>query len=572
MKPTATTLTLVTLLLCAGAGSLPAQPAEPAPPAPPAETPAAPAPGEPAAGATDPGEAAAQARFDQALEQLSAGDLPAAIATLEPFRSDPRTPPPALALLAALYLEVGRPGETLALLEPLAGSEDADAGVLYNAGRAALALGREELGEGYLQRSLAREPDTPAARELGLLRGRQGNLVESFRLLAPWAQQHPDDQEARLAAAHAALALSRAPAAEELLSDLPQSDPAVRLLWGRLLLLKADPRGAVATLRPLLAGDAPPAVELDARRTMAEAHVVLGDSAAAVELLQGRTGNDPAVALQLVRALYQSGDLDGALAVLAPFAPAIEAGSPSLPPVLRGLLAAEYGRLLMTASRLDEALVPLRIASELRPSDKEVWLALGQTQRALGQAEEAQATLERFDELANSELPASVRTEELERGVSDPTGRQIREAIRLITIERAEEALALLRQEIALSPGDVRPYLVESRAYLALSRPEEALASADRAVGIAAENADARYQRGAALMALQRFDEAEAELRRAIEISPSHTAAMGDLGVLLIVRGRRDEARELFERILELRPDDPIAARNLESLGGSPGS
>ncbi|HLE83271.1 MAG TPA: tetratricopeptide repeat protein [Thermoanaerobaculia bacterium] len=558
MRPTATTPILLILLLAAGAGAVMAQP--PASPAAPERPPAAADPGE------SPEEAAAKARFGQALEQLAAGDLEAAIATLEPFRTDPRTPPPALALLGALYLEAGRPADSLAVLEPLARAEEADPGALYNAGRAALALGREEAAERYLERSVEREPDTPAARELGLLRGRQGQLAESYRLLVPWAQQHPEDQEARLAGAHAALALARVPAAESLLSDLPQSDPAVRLLWGRLLLLKSDPHGAVATLKPLVASGAPPAVELDARRMLAEAHLVLGDSASAVALLEGRAG-DPAVALQLVRAQYQSGDLDGALATLAPFASALESGAPSLPTALRGLLAAEYGRLLMTASRFDEALVHLRIATELRPVDKEAWLALGQTLGALGRMEEAQATLARFDEIANSEVPTSVRSEALERGVSDPTGRQVAEAIRLISVDRADEALALLRQEIALAPEDVRPRLLESRAYLALSRPEEALAAAERALGIAAENADAHYQRGTVLMVLERFEDAETELRRAIELSPNHTAAMGDLGVLLLVRGRRDEARELFERILEIRPDDPLAARHLESLG-----
>lgn len=570
MRPTATALFLSTFLLAGGAGTLWGQPAAPAPqPAPGAAPSADAASTEPTEGAADSEEAAAQARMDRALEQLAAGELQAAIATLEPFRDDPRTPPPAFGLLGALYLEARRPADTLALLEPLVQGEDADPGALYNAGRAALALGRLEQGERYLERSVAREPGTPAARELGLLRGRQGRMADSYQLLSSWVREHPEDGEARLAAAHGALELVRVPEAEALLSDLPQTDPAVRLLWGRLLLIKADPPGALATLRPLLAGDAPPAVELDARRTMAEAHLILGDSASAVELLRGRGGDDPAVALQLVRAQYRGGDLDGALETLAPFAPALDAGGPGIPPRLRGLLALEYGRLLMTAARFEEALPHLQTATELRSTDKEAWQALGQTLSAVGRTEEAQATLQRFDELARTELPPSVRSSELERGVADPTGRQVREAIRLVSIGQAEEALTVLRQEIALAPQDVRPYLVQSRAFLALSRPEEALEAAERAFALAPESADAHYQRGAALMALDRLDDAETELRQAIEISPSHTAAMGDLGVLLLAQGRRDEARTLFERVLEIRPDDPLAAQHLESLGGT---
>ena len=538
----------------------------------------APAPGRatqaPAApeAAKSPEDAAAEARFDRALEQLAAGELEAAIATLEPFRNDPRTPPPALGLLGALYMEVDRPEDALAVLEPLAAAESADPGALYNAGRAALALGREEVAVGYLERSVALEAGTPAARELGLLLGRRGDLVASFQLLVPWAQAHPDDRQARLAAAHAALVLERVPAAEGLLSDLPQDDAAVRLLWGRLLSLKGDPHGALATLRPLLAGDVPPEMELDVRRTMAEAHLLLGDSAAAVELLQGLAGDDPAVALQLSRAQYQGGDLEAALATLAPFEQAAQSGSSTLPPNLRGALAADYGRLLMTASRFEEALPYLRIATELLPRDKQAWQSLGQTLAALGQTEAGEEALRRFDELARAELPSSVRAEELERGVDDPTGRQVREAMRLLGDNRGAEALALLRQEIALAPDDIRPRLIESRALLALGRNQDALESAERALEIAPESADAYYQRGAARIAVDRLDEAEADLRRALEISPNHLAALGDLGVLLMVEGRRDEAREMFQRILEIRPDDPLAARHLETLAQSSGS
>src|SRR4029079_19837515 len=83
--------------------------------------------------------------------------------------------------------------------------------------------------------------------------------------MPPWARQHTDDTEAPLAAALCALDLDRPSEAEELLSDLSQEDPKVRLLWGQLLLEKRDPRGAIATLKPLAASH-PQEVDFNLRR------------------------------------------------------------------------------------------------------------------------------------------------------------------------------------------------------------------------------------------------------------------------------------------------------------------
>ena len=49
---------------------------------------------------------------------------------------------PLLSLVGALYLEVGRPKDALAVLKPLADPEDSQPAVLYNAGRAAVMAGR----------------------------------------------------------------------------------------------------------------------------------------------------------------------------------------------------------------------------------------------------------------------------------------------------------------------------------------------------------------------------------------------------------------------------------------------
>ena len=88
-------------------------------------------------------------------------------------------------------------------------------------------------------------------------------------MLRPWALRNPSDAEARLVAANLAVQLERADDAIQLLSGMPESDPAIRLLHGKALVLKKDGPGAVALLTPLLAnhpaGDGPRGAALPRR-------------------------------------------------------------------------------------------------------------------------------------------------------------------------------------------------------------------------------------------------------------------------------------------------------------------
>jgi tetratricopeptide (TPR) repeat protein len=290
--------------------------------------------------------------LESALAAASEGRFEDAIALLEALE-DPAANPREMALLGALYAETGRSAEALEVLQPLAEQAEVDPAVLYNAGRSALAVGRVELAEGYLERSLGLSPGSPAGRELGLLRGQQGRCRDAYALLVPWARANPQDTEARLVGALCGLELQRFPTVEELLSDLPQEDPRVRLLWGRLLMLKGDPWGAIATLEPLM-DVAPPAMELDARRTLAEAYTMAGKAERSVQLLAGRIEGNPKAAFQLAEAQYQSGDLIGAVTTIEPFAKSIleseEAPGSAVPSSMVPHILLFYGRVL-SASR-----------------------------------------------------------------------------------------------------------------------------------------------------------------------------------------------------------------------------
>jgi Flp pilus assembly protein TadD len=510
------------------------------------------------------------ALVEQAVELLTSGDAAGAVALLEPVRQRSAPPRQLLALLGTSYLEAGRADDALALLAPLAEGEGADPAVLYNAGRAALAAGDLERGESFLERSLALQPNTPAARELGLLRGTQGRMRESYRLLRPWALANPDDREARLAAALAAIRLERLPEAEQLLEGLPTEDDRVRLLWGQIRLLSGDPRGAVATLAPILAEESG-TVDLAVRRTMAEAQISLGQPEEAVSLLAGHVGEDPAATLVLGQAQYRAGDLDAGLATLQPFATRLlqvagAAGGEMANQQLGARYGLEYGRMLAAAGRHEEALPHLQLATRLEPSNRQAWQQLGQTLAALDRRDEAAAALERFEALNREEGTLTAKRERFETETEDPAARAILKARELMADERYDEALEVLRAEIELAPEELRPRLLESRVLLVAGRPQEALDRGEEIVARFPENADAYYQRGTAHLALEHRTSAEADFRQALALAPDHVPAMSDLAVVLTVRGERTEAERLLERVLELRPDDARAKAHLERL------
>ncbi len=504
----------------------------------------------------------------EAVRLIDAGDIAAAIGVLETLKTRADTPAVGLALLGGLYVESGRPLDALDVLEPLTRLDPPDPAVLYNAGRAAQALGQMQRAAELYYGSIQIRPTSPARRELGLMLGSQQAFSQALALLKPWATQYPDDIEVRLAAAFCAVQLERVPDAEELLSDLPQDRPPVSLLWSRLLLVKGDPWGAINTLTPIL-DTAPESMQLDIRRVLAEAYAGVGQAADAVEVLAGYSERDPSVALQVGLAQYQSGDLEGALATLEPFAQGLAVGSGSgLPAELASQMVLHYGRFLAMTGEREAALPYLQRATEMNPEEKQGWQMLGQTLAGLGRREEAQVALERFQAISKGEVSAS-KQERLDREErDDPTLAAIRETVDLMAEERFDDALARIRQERSLSRGDLRPVLLEGRILTILDRHPEALEVAQQAVQMAPDNADSLYLRGTVLMGMGKSVAAETDFRRALTVQPEHTATMNDLAVLLIETGNTDEARELLKRALEANPDDEVAAANLASIEG----
>jgi predicted Zn-dependent protease len=515
-----------------------------------------------------PPSAQTEQTIQSALKKYQGGDLKGAIALLEPLKARTGTHPAALSLLGTLYLEDGRPKDALALLGPIAETDAAGPLILNGAAQAALALGQTARAEKYLRLAAAKAPESPASRDLGLLLGSDGRLEESYALLRPWALAHADDGEARLSAAYDAVELDRIPEAAELLQGLPADNPRVRLLQGRVQLKQQKPQEALAAFEPLLKSG-PPELDLSVRRYAAEAHLLVGESSAAIGLLQGKVGDDPSLALLLGRAEYKAGNPAEAVAVLEPFARNLLAGVPSSPAerALVADLALEYGQALVATTKWTDAIAALDRATQLNPQSVQGWQLLSRAQLAAGQREEANRSVEKLRQVQSAQPSNTERMSESQNGTDDPTGRNLKQAMALANSGHADQALVLIRQEIKLQPGDPRPRGAEIMTFLLAKRPQDALKAAREATSAAPDNPDLVYLRGAAKMALHDLPGAEQDFRQTLRAKPDHVAALSDLAVLLTTSGKKDEARQLLQKVLEIKPGDPVATANLKSLG-----
>jgi tetratricopeptide (TPR) repeat protein len=505
----------------------------------------------------------AEAKFQEALALIGKGDAAGTIKILEALRAENQATPPMLSLLGAVYLQEKRAQDAMAVLRPLADAETADPAVLYNAGRAALALGQAEAGQRYLERSVEMMPLSPAGRELGLLYSRQGRVIEAYRLLRPWALKDTD-LETKLIGATLALRLERPVEAEEILAGLPEKEPAIQLLRAQARIQRGDGKAALALLQPLEKNH-PASFDLEFRRSLAEAHLVAGNPAAALQVLQGHTGNHPGLILLVAKAQRQSGNAQAAMATLKPLVDQIPADAKAVgDPRPAAGVAVEYGRLLLGSGNAAGALPFLEKATRLHPGSREAWEVYADALTAAGRAPEAAQAKQKAREIADAaSAPAPPRPTAQQAETLTPN---LAEAERLVGEGDAEKALASVRREVAANPSSVRARAMEVQILLRLKRFPEALKAADAAIQADPKNPDYVYQRGAVQIAMRKLSEAERDLRKTLEMAPRHTAAMNDLAVVKMLQNKPDEAQKLLEQVLAINPNDQNAKASLENL------
>lgn len=498
------------------------------------------------------------------MAEIQAGRPQAALGLLEPLKRDPNADGPALSLLGMLYLQAGKPADAWAVLEPLTHRDPPDPAALYHASRASRALGQEARAEALLVKAAELSPVSPASRDLGILRSRQRRALDALRLLAPWLDAQPDDQEARLVAVQSAIQLSEVDLAASLVEGLDPSLPVTQLFKAQVALQKGETEPALAILKGLLDGKAG-SLEPQARGLAAEAYLNLEQPGEAVKVLSGKVGKDPALALMLARALRQQGRLGEASTALKPFAEeVIAATSRERVFPLAGAIALEYGRILVDSGRSREGATALKRAVALNPVSLPGWQTLAEAAQAIGDKETADAARKQADQLAEA-ARQSLGTNTAQ-DADDPNLAHMGPVMDALLAGEPEQALRLVRAEQARVPGDPRPHLLEVRILLSLNREDEAVRAAETAVTRYPKLPDALYQRG--VLRLQRGDSkgAEQDLRKALELAPNHTAVLNDLAVLLMTQKQFGEARRLLEKVLAINPQDALAQKNLKAI------
>ena len=511
----------------------------------------------------------AEAKFKEALDLIAKGDAAGTLRILEELRRQNQATKPMLSLLGAVYLQENRAKDAMDVLRPLADVQDADPAVLYNAGRAALALGQNEAGQRYLERSVEKMPLSPAGRELGLMLSRQGKVIEAYKLLRPWALQD-DDLETKLIGATLALRLERPVEAEEILSGLPEKEPAIQLLRAQARIQRGDGKAALALLQPL-EKDHPASFDLEIRRSLAEAHLAAGNPAAALKVLQGHTGNHPGLILLVAKAQRQSGNAEAAKATLKPLVDQIPADGKGLgDPRPAAGVAVEYGRLLLAAGDTQGAVPLLEKATRLHAGSREAWEVYAEALTKAGRAQDAAQARQKAQQIAAAAaapIPsAPAQAAPAQDRQAEALTPNLVEALRLMAAGDNEKALGSVRRELAAAPSSARARMLEVQLLLRLKRLPDALKAAEASVQSDPKNPDFVYQRGAVQIALRKLGEAEKDLRKALELSPRHTAAMNDLAVVMLAQNKPGEAQKLLEQVIALNPNDQNAKASLEHV------
>jgi tetratricopeptide (TPR) repeat protein len=106
------------------------------------------------------------------------------------------------------------------------------------------------------------------------------------------------------------------------------------------------------------------------------------------------------------------------------------------------------------------------------------------------------------------------------------------------------------------------PKLYEANSLIECGRLEPAAAVLRDLLAIDPGNAEAWYKQGNVLKDLNRLSEALASYRRAIELRPRYTAALCNRGVVMLALGMTEEALSEFEEAVETDPNDAIAHYN----------
>lgn len=350
---------------------------------------------------------------------------------------------------------------------------------------------------------------------------------------------------------------------QELIDNVPQQRAAYALLV-ESLMRSGKQEDAEKALAEILTFD--PA-SLEARLTLADLQSRRGDAQAVLGTLRGapeEVRDDPRLERQLAWALYQGGDLEGALKEVDRLS-GKDPDSQALA-LLRGLVVAAQGNNA-------EAIELLSKVRAAQPQDSGVALALSHVMQRAGRRADAVAMLttlaESLEKDNKKQEAQEIRLETAQILFDAKEWDPAVEALRplLAAEEPAVRAQAVLLQADALSRAG---HSAEALDLLAREKDSPAVASrraevlvragrdeeASRAFATLAEAGGASALAAAqGLQRLDRYEESIPILEKLTVERPDQAVTGFLLGAAYERTGRRDKAIGEFRRILKLEPD-----------------
>jgi predicted TPR repeat methyltransferase len=127
-------------------------------------------------------------------------------------------------------------------------------------------------------------------------------------------------------------------------------------------------------------------------------------------------------------------------------------------------------------------------------------------------------------------------------------------AMALVGLGRRDEAVAALRQSLAIDAAQVEAWVSLAGCLAHLRRFDEAQVAGDAAVAIAGESAAVWQIRAMARTARDDFQGAAIALGCAVELDPENAALHANLGATLLSCGHFSEADAAYARALDLEP------------------
>jgi tetratricopeptide (TPR) repeat protein len=146
---------------------------------------------------------------------------------------------------------------------------------------------------------------------------------------------------------------------------------------------------------------------------------------------------------------------------------------------------------------------------------------------------------------------------------------QIQKALALNSLERVDDAKALLEKIIAKSPKDVRPLDALGNILRSHERYAEARDYYSRAIELVGkptkDNWTLYYARGVCNERLKDWPQAEADLKKALELSPDESPVLNYLGYTWVDQSQNlKTAMDYIRKAVKLKPDDGYY---IDSLG-----